>query len=415
MNLTSEQIKNYSKRILSARTHILLNNGFFGILLMHLKFGLEEGINTAATDGMKIVFDPKFLDGITDKELEFILMHELMHVVLKHPFRLNDDDLSNIACDIVVNSTIKHAMGDNDDSISVKNFGGVSMHLTPEGQEGYLYSVEEIYKILYTAIKKDGYDSVMNKIFGNEGDSSKDKNKNEDKTVDSHEKWGSVGKDVSDDWDKRIVDTCNVLKRQGQSASIPKIIEILYDELTSPQLDWRMLLNDFISEEINDYSFTPPDRRYQDSGFFLPDFNDVDASVNELLFMVDTSGSMSITEISEVYNEIKGAIDQFNGKLEGYLGFFDSVVVPPVKFSNIDELKVIKPRGGGGTSFYAVFEYIEEHQEDFPSLQCIIILTDGHSNYPKEEIAHGIPVLWIINNEKMTPPFGKVARIKSKS
>ena len=68
----------------------------------------------------------------------------------------------------------------------------------------------------------------------------------------------------------------------------------------------------------------PPDRRFRESPFFLPDFNDTEIVVKDILFMVDTSGSMSDKQITEAYSEIKGAIDQFGGKLMGWLGFFDA-------------------------------------------------------------------------------------------
>ena len=42
----------------------------------------------------------------------------------------------------------------------------------------------------------------------------------------------------------------------------------------------------------------------------------------------------------------------------------------------------------------------------------IIILTDGYAPFPDESDSMGIPVLWVINNEAVTPPFGKIARIK---
>ena len=41
---------------------------------------------------------------------------------------------------------------------------------------------------------------------------------------------------------------------------------------------------------------------------------------------------------------------------------------------------------------------------------CIIILTDGYAPFPKEKLANDIPVLWLINNQDVTPPWGKVAR-----
>ena len=41
----------------------------------------------------------------------------------------------------------------------------------------------------------------------------------------------------------------------------------------------------------------------------------------------------------------------------------------------------------------------------------VIILTDGFAPYPKEKLAMGIPVLWLLNNKDVTPPWGKFARI----
>jgi hypothetical protein len=43
---------------------------------------------------------------------------------------------------------------------------------------------------------------------------------------------------------------------------------------------------------------------------------------------------------------------------------------------------------------------------------AIIILTDGYAPFPDEEKTMDIPVMWIINNEDVTPPWGVVARIK---
>jgi hypothetical protein len=41
----------------------------------------------------------------------------------------------------------------------------------------------------------------------------------------------------------------------------------------------------------------------------------------------------------------------------------------------------------------------------------IIILSDGYAPFPLEKLAGGIPVLWLLNNEEVNPPWGKVARI----
>lgn len=62
-------------------------------------------------------------------------------------------------------------------------------------------------------------------------------------------------------------------------------------------------------------------------------FNNVD-NTNEDENNIDLS-----LDWDEVFAEIKGAIEQFDGKLEGWLGFFDDKIYKPKKFSNIRDLK----------------------------------------------------------------------------
>ena len=171
----------------------------------------------------------------------------------------------------------------------------------------------------------------------------------------------------------------------------------------------RTLLNEFVQEEVVDYSFSPPDRRFS-GDFILPDFNEKDEKVEDVLFMIDTSASMTDKMIAAAYSEIYGAIEQFGGKLRGWLGFFDAEVVEPVPFVDEEELCIIRPKGGGGTDFHKVFRYLERREEGLPA--SLVILTDGYATFPDESTAMGVPTLWLINNKDVDPPWGKVARIK---
>ena len=67
--------------------------------------------------------------------------------------------------------------------------------------------------------------------------------------------------------------------------------------------------------------------------------------------------------------------------------------------------------GGGGTDFSLIFDYLHKNMMDEPP-SSIVILTDGCAIYPEEKEGNDIPVLWIINNEDIDPPWGKIARIK---
>jgi predicted metal-dependent peptidase len=61
--------------------------GFYGLLLMHIIFSIDESCKTAATDGVRIYFGPQFLESLSDSELDFVMMHEILHVVLLHILR----------------------------------------------------------------------------------------------------------------------------------------------------------------------------------------------------------------------------------------------------------------------------------------------------------------------------------------
>ena len=61
--------------------------------------------------------------------------------------------------------------------------------------------------------------------------------------------------------------------------------------------------------------------------------------------------------------------------------------------------------------FQIIFEYVNNYMSEDPPAS-IIIMTDGYAPFPEEKAANGIPVLWLINNDDIDPPWGKAARIK---
>ena len=424
MALSESKIKGCIKRLLLSRMRILYNHGFYGLLLMHMIYAVSEEIETACTDGVRITFGIDFLDSLSDSELDFVMMHEILHVVLQHCFRgdVEDPEAYNIAADIVVNSNIMLENGMKASSITLSKYG-IAMHVAPDGKEGHEYTAEQVYAMLPKNLNKKGNNN-LNKKGNNKspgsavGRAKKEISKEQHQPVrvwDDHSRWGKYEEDdtLRDVWVKRFEDAAEAIKIRDPSNArglLPAFAERILKELKKTQTDWRTILNDFIQEEVVDYSFAPPDRRFDDSPFFLPDFNGKEDRVEDILFMIDTSGSMSDDMIAAAYSEVKGAIDQFNGKLKGWLGFFDAAIIKPQPFSDENEFKIIKPAGGGGTDFQIIFEYVFYHMSDkLPA--SIIILSDGYAPFPQEKLAGGIPVLWLLNNEEVNPPWGKVARI----
>lgn len=435
MALSESKIKGCIKRLLLSRMRILYNHGFYGLLLMHMIYAVSEEIETACTDGVRITFGIDFLDSLSDSELDFVMMHEILHVVLQHCFRgdVEDPEAYNIAADIVVNSNIMLENGMKASSITLSKYG-IAMHVAPDGKEGHEYTAEQVYAMLPKNLNKKGNNKSPGSAVGGakkenkkgnnkspgsaDGRAKKEIAKDKHQPVwvwDDHSQWGKYEEDdtLRDVWVKRFEDAAEAIKIRDPSNArglLPAFAERILKELKKTQTDWRTILNDFIQEEVVDYSFTPPDRRFDDSPFFLPDFNGKEDRVEDILFMIDTSGSMSDDMIAAAYSEVKEAIDQFNGKLKGWLGFFDAAIIKPQPFSDENEFKTIKPAGGGGTDFQIIFEYVFHHMSDkLPA--SIIILSDGDAPFPLEKLAGGIPVLWLLNNEEVNPPWGKVARI----
>ena len=416
MALSESKIKGCIKRLLLSRMRILYNHGFYGLLLMHMIYAVSEEIETACTDGVRITFGIDFLDSLSDSELDFVMMHEILHVVLQHCFRgdVEDPEAYNIAADIVVNSNIMLENGMKASSITLSKYG-IAMHVAPDGKEGHEYTAEQVYAMLPKNLNKKGNNKGPGSAVGR---AKKEISKEQHQPVrvwDDHSQWGKYEEDdtLRDVWVKRFEDAAEAIKIRDPSNArglLPAFAERILKELKKTQTDWRTILNDFIQEEVVDYSFAPPDRRFDDSPFFLPDFNGKEDRVEDILFMIDTSGSMSDDMIAAAYSEVKGAIDQFNGKLKGWLGFFDAAIIKPQPFSDENEFKTIKPAGGGGTDFQIIFEYVFHHMSDkLPA--SIIILSDGDAPFPLEKLAGGIPVLWLLNNDEVNPPWGKVARI----
>ena len=435
MALSESKIKGCIKRLLLSRMRILYNHGFYGLLLMHMIYAVSEEIETACTDGVRITFGIDFLDSLSDSELDFVMMHEILYVVLQHCFRgdVEDPEAYNIAADIVVNSNIMLENGLKASSITLSKYG-IAMHVAPDGKEGHEYTAEQVYAMLPKNLNKKGNNKSLGSAVGRaKKENKKGNNKSPGSAVgrakkeiskeqhqpvqvwDDHSQWGKYEEDdtLRDVWPKRFEDAAEAIEIRDPSNArglLPAFAERILKELKKSQTDWRTILNDFVQEEVVDYSFSPPDRRFDDSPFFLPDFNGKEDMVEDILFMIDTSGSMSDDMIAAAYSEVKGAIDQFNGKLKGWLGFFDAAIIKPQPFSDENEFKIIKPAGGGGTDFQIIFEYVFHHMSDkLPA--SIIILSDGDAPFPLEKLAGGIPVLWLLNNEEVNPPWGKVARI----
>lgn len=376
-------------KLLRARTKLLMKEPFYGSLIMRMKFALAP-CGTACTDMRRVIFDPAFLSQLSEDEVLFVLKHEVLHCVLQHGIRARgyQTQLYNIAADIVVNSSILHSLQLEEFSVH----GEKVMHLAPDGKEGRTYTTEQVYRMLLK-------DENASKSYG--------------VPLDNHGIWEhfSEGSSVEEEWNEYVKDA---IQKAGTSWGMPEAVRAFLEELDyESRTDWRVVLHDFMqmTKTGADYTFTPPDRRFSEADFFLPSFTEMEEeTVDNLWFLIDTSGSITDRELSELYTEVKVCMSQFpNTSVK--LSFFDTKVHGVMELSTEKDLKNLIPVGGGGTSFKCIFQYMKENMEyELPT--AILVLTDGCAWYPNEEAAMGVPVLWVLTGmPDKKAPWGKTVHI----
>ena len=240
MALSEEKIRKYIQRLLLSRMRILCNHGFYGLLLMHMIYAVDEEVETACTDGKRITFGTDFLDSLSDAELDFVMMHEVLHVVLQHCLRGNNRDPENfnIACDIVVNSNILLENNMKSACITLSQYGE-SMHLTPNGKEGYEYTAEQVYEMLPKQKKKpqaksggsgDGKSGNASDNQTNHSGVAKGRAKHQQAQIpenmasswNDHSRWGMYEEDdaIRDVWVKRFEDAAEAISIARQTSRI---------------------------------------------------------------------------------------------------------------------------------------------------------------------------------------------------
>ena len=381
-----------ARRMMDARARLIRDNPFFGHLAMGLQLACGP-CGTACTDGERLVFDPAFAEKLqTDREMEFVILHEILHCVLEHCTRggTREAGLYNAACDIVVNSTILEMWALS----TIQVAGEEPPHLAPDGNEGRIYSAEEVYRMLLENSTR--HPAGIAQSGG---------------VVDRHDVWQGIEnqEQVRDTWNRNIKNAARACQ-EGCGLS-PALRELVKKLNRRSQADWRQLLHDFLQNDTFDYSFLPPDRRYC-GDFFLPAFNlDEDqGSARDIWVCVDTSASISAEQLTAAMLEIQDAMRQSG--LSGMISFFDGEITDPIPFTTEEEFRKIPPRGGGGTSFHAIFRYLQEKlARELP--RAILIFTDGHVwQWPAEREAMGVPVLWLICKDGNTKvPWGQVAEL----
>lgn len=373
------------EKIAKARINLLTDYPFFGNLCMRLvprELSKEEvqkyGITAMAVDIYgNVLYNPEWVSAQSDVVMKAALVHEVMHLALKHLVRVGTRDklLFNIAADAVINEILSETFTIPSDWVRIPEMKGKS--------------AEEIYDWLVKNMKTAkvlmglGFD----KHLWAEGNGQNETEKS------PFWKEGQLPFDET----RAVRDAYNFAKQQGK---LPAGLERIFADILNPQLNWRDLLRKFIAETLpHDYSYTRPNKKSEATGFYIPM---VKRENIELVIAVDSSGSISDSEYAEFLSEVYAMCRQFEA-IRGTLLICDAEIQNIIEIDETFDPYSIKGRGWGGTDARPVYRWIEENK---PNTKLLVYFTDGWITIPNTE--YPFHTLWIISSNGRTDDVNRM-------
>jgi predicted metal-dependent peptidase len=360
------------KRLAKAKTSLILEHPFIGTIALNMPFQITEDVPTAATNGKRVLFNPGFVESLTDEELVFLVAHECLHPMLEHNYRRHERNPRkwNRAADYVINQLLV------DDKIGKMPEVGLCDRSIYDAGKG---TSDGIYNILPDEDGDDG--------GGYSGTGLDDCEDGEGTQAEQDQAAGEMK--------VKVAQAAQAAKMCGKlSASMERLV----DEVLNPKVDWRDVLQRFVEKcKTDQRSWARPNRRFIQQGFYLPS-RDGEA-MGELVVGADCSGSCW-----DVLNQFAAEVktiheDQKPSKIT--VIYFDSTVSHVDEFGRDDEFHM-EGHGGGGTAFSPIFEKIAELGAE---PVCCVVLTDLYCDDFGEQPDY--PVLWVSNGSDEAP-WGEV-------
>jgi len=384
-------------KIIVARVGLLLRHPFFGNMATRLGIkDCDDWCPTAATDGRNLYFNTQFFNELSNKEIEFVIAHEIMHCVFDHLIRREDRNpmLYNIAADYIVNNTlIREKIGSlptlipcfHDFKYSGWTSEEVYEDLKKEQEEKGEQALKELGELLDDHVdweKSDGGDS-------SEGETTRPSYTKEEL------------KQIRDEIKENVMSAAQA----AGAGNTPSEVERMIKELTEPKMNWREILKQQVQSTLkNDFTFVRPSRRGWHTGAVLPGMQN-DETI-EICVGLDVSGSISDTMLKDFLSEVKGIMEEYKD-YNIKIWCFDTEVSGEDDFSADDgrDLLDYEITGGGGTNFMANWEYMQEQGIE---PKKFIMFTDGYpwAEWGDPDYCDTIFVVHGDKNRSITAPFG---------
>ncbi|WP_066636746.1 vWA domain-containing protein [Desulfolucanica intricata] len=388
-------------KLTRAKIRMLLENPFFGTLVMYLPVVPDFSVTRTDTNGELLFYNPQWINSLSEEESAAVVCHTVLHCALGHLWRrsFRKPERWDAACDYVVNLVLEEA--------GYKLPAGLFSNKLYRGK-----SAEEVYSILSEKESAEQLGGVSLSRSCNNGEigngSSGGEGEDEGDLFDQHEHWeditggpGARSEELQRLWTERVTRAVQIARSRGD---LPGALERLVGELLRPEKDWRQILAEFLVRLRADYSWLPPDRRLIPYNILVPDLGEEEERLEDIVVAVDTSGSVENAHLQRFLSEVRGIISSFY-TINSHLVFCDSKIQ---SWHNLINFTDVIPTGGGGTDTRPVFDEIIKRGIN-PS--ALVYYTDGITIYPTFEPPY--PVLWVLTKEHTTPPWGRCVVLRT--
>lgn len=361
---------------------------FYAILLQKHSFRWDANVGTAGvgvnTKGVPVlVASPEFFLSLPKMERVGLLMHEMLHVVMRHFSRGKDLNrkLANIAMDIAINQHIPK---------EILPKGGLlpeQFNLRP------LEAFEFYYVTLLQNQNLEGQSPLDNHDFS-EGDGFGDGQ------GDGEE--GQASEAVSQTAVDQAIAEALQTTRNNFPGKVPQAVEkIFHDRIAEKsKTNWRSILKGYIGRNTSSEKETTRNKPNRRLGLMAPGMKRIESP--KVLVGIDHSGSVNDSMVAHFEDELRAILSALSDRTE--VAYFDT------KIHKIEKLRDARGRdltrrASGGTDFECITKYAEEAKPD-----VLVIFTDGEAPMPKPPRC---PVIWvIIGDSSDTHLKGRKIRLK---
>jgi predicted metal-dependent peptidase len=384
--------------LITARVGLLLKASFFGNLATRLKLvNADEWCATAATDGRHFYYNSRFIKMLRPKEVEFLFGHEVLHCVYDHFGRRGDRDpqIWNIANDYCVNGDlVKHNVGEKITSVPClydRKYDGMS------SEEVYDDLMKNVQKISLSDLLDKMIDEHMDGEGDGDGEGSEGEGKGRPKLT------AEERQQIRDEIKEAMLAAAATVDGAG---NLPAGVKRLIQDLTEPKMNWRELLRMQLESTIkSDYTWMRASRKGWHMDAVMPGRNQ-DPMI-DIAVALDASGSISESMLKDFLSEIQGIMDSFPA-YKIHVITFDTDAYNPAQYDsdNLDSICDYEVKGGGGTDFDCVYNYLKENEIEPKRL---VMFTDGYpfGSWGDENYTETVFILH--GTTSIVPPWGQYA------